>query len=342
LPFSALQRYGWDDRWAALYADVATPETTPGRVVRHDSVAVLCAMPDGVDHVPVRAEPSPLVGDWVVVAGGVVAGILPRTSTLRRRDPHAEAEQQLAANVDVVAVVCGLDRPVKEGRIQRTASLAADAGAVPLVVLTKRDLVADDELDRIVADVSAAAPGLEVVAVSARAASGLDGLRTAAVGRTVVLLGESGAGKSTLVNALVGDDVAATGDVRSGDRKGRHTTTARQLHLLDGGGVLVDTPGIRAVGLWVDEDAVDVSYADLEELAEGCRFRDCGHGVEPGCAVTAAVAGGTLDAERVEAWHDLRREAASAALRADEHARRQSERRFGRMTKEAKARKGRR
>lgn len=341
MSFPALQPYGWDERWAARYAEVATSDTTPGRVVRHDSSAVMLAMPDRLAHVPVRASASPLVGDWVVVAGGIVAAILPRTSLLRRRDPHADAEQRLAANVDVVAVVCGLDRPVKQGRIQRTVSLAADAGARPLVVLTKRDVVSDAELADVVADVAAGVPGLDVVAVSSRQETGLDGLRAAAVGRTVVLLGESGAGKSTLVNALVGDDVAATGDVRDGDRKGRHTTTARQLHLLAGGGVLVDTPGIRAVGLWVDEDAVDEAYADIDELADDCRFRDCAHGAEPGCAVRAAVDAGGLDEDRIEAWRALHREAAAAAQRAEEAAWRQPEQRPAKPRKKV-ARKGRR
>jgi ribosome biogenesis GTPase len=156
-----------------------------------------------------------------------------------------------------------------------------------------------------------------------------------------VLLGESGAGKSTLTNALVGEDVTATAEVRSGDSKGRHTTTRRELHVLPSGGVLIDTPGIRGVGLWVDPDAVAATFDDVESLAEGCRFTDCAHDGEPGCAVAAAVAAGELAPERWEAWLALRKEAESAARRADEHERRSYERKFGRAAKDAVKRKGR-
>ena len=148
-----------------------------------------------------------------------------------------------------------------------------------------------------------------------------------------MLLGESGAGKSTLVNALVGTDVAATAEVRAGDAKGRHTTTTRQLHPLPGGGVLLDSPGIRAVGLWVDPEAVDAVFPDIEALAEGCRFRDCAHGDEPGCAVLAAVEEGELAPERFEQWRSLRREAEHAAETAQE--RNRKGRQFGRMAREA-------
>jgi ribosome biogenesis GTPase / thiamine phosphate phosphatase len=136
--------------------------------------------------------------------------------------------------------------------------------------------------------------------------------------RTVVVVGESGVGKSTLVNALVGDEVAAVGDVRAGDRKGRHTTTARQLHVLPGGGRLIDTPGVRAIGLWIDPEAVAETFSDIDDLAAGCRFSDCGHDTEPGCAVTAAVTAGDLDAARVTSWRQLRAEADAAAQHVEE------------------------
>jgi ribosome biogenesis GTPase / thiamine phosphate phosphatase len=206
-------------------------------------------------------------------------------------------------------------------------------------VLTKADLV--DDVTPIVEGIEAAATGSEVVTTSSVDGTGIDDVRRHVVGRTVVLLGESGAGKSTLANALAGTEVAATGEVRAGDRKGRHTTTTRQLHPLPGGGVLVDTPGIRAVGLWTDTDSVDTAFDDLDDLATTCRFNDCAHAGEPGCAVAAAVESGEVAAERVEAWAALRKEAASAALRAKEHERRAVDRRFGRMVKDAVRRKGR-
>jgi ribosome biogenesis GTPase len=277
------------------------------------------------------------VGDFVVVsAEGAVVAVLPRSGLLRREDPGGGV-QPIAANIDAVLIVCGLDRPVKTGRIQRSVALAWDAGAVPVVVLTKADVHEDpDEMARSVAD---ATPGVDVLVVSSVGGRGVEDVRAVAAGRTILFLGESGAGKSTLANTLVGEDVAATADVRAGDSKGRHTTTARQLHPLPGGGVLVDTPGIRAVGLWVDPDAVAASFDDVEELAEGCRFTDCAHDTEPDCAVRAAVDAGTLAPARLEAWAALQREARAAARRADPKEQHAYERRFGRITKDAAKRK---
>lgn len=333
-----LARFGWSPRWAALFADAvdslelgATPR--PGRIVRHDGVAVMVATDEGTEQLPVRgAVEAPAVGDWVVVADDAVAAILPRTSLMRRRDPDKDVEQVLAANVDVVGIVCGLDRPVKHGRIQRTAMLAGDAGAWPLVLLTKADVVGD--LDERVAAVRDAHPTLDVLAVDAKGGAGLDAVRTAIAGKTVVLVGESGAGKSTLTNALAGEDLAATAEVRRGDAKGRHTTTAREMHPLPGGAVMVDSPGIRSVGVWVDADTLAEAFSDIEELAEGCRFSDCAHASEPGCAVTAAVADGELAASRLEAFHEMAAEVAAAERRADPQAEKRYGRRFSKVLKE--------
>ena len=177
---------------------------------------------------------------------------------------------------------------------------------------------------------------VDAIVVSAATGAGLDGLRARLAGSTVVFVGESGAGKSSLLNALAGRDLAATGSVRSGDRKGRHTTTARQLHSIGGAYWVIDTPGVREVGLQAAADSVDATFDDISEPAAGCRFRDCRHDTEPGCAVRAAVEGGALSADRLEAWRRLRREAEAAELRADEHARRESERAFGRVVRDAK------
>jgi ribosome biogenesis GTPase len=328
---TALDVFGWSDRWAALLADVPHAGAVPGRVVRHDGVKVLVAFPDqrAVDMAP-GLEP-PVVGDWVAVVEDVVVAVLPRHSLLRRRDAHADQEQALAANVDVVFVVCGLDRPLRGGRLQRVAALAWDAGATPVVVLTKADL--GDHVEGVVQDVRDDVHDVDVLVVSAVDGTGVDDVRAAARDRTVVLLGESGAGKSTLVNALVGTEVAATGAVRSGDAKGRHTTTTRQLHPLPGGGVLLDSPGIRAVGLWVDPEAVDAVFPDIEALAEGCRFRDCAHESEPGCAVVEAVGTDALSPERFEQWRSLRREAEQAAETAQERHRKGKQ--AGRISREA-------
>jgi ribosome biogenesis GTPase / thiamine phosphate phosphatase len=336
-PYDPLAAFGWNDRWLALFnstGDIAAAGTQPGRVVRHDGSAVLTAMPDGTRHLPVRSSVTALaVGDWVTVERGAVTAVLPRASLLQRADPDSGTEQLLAANVDLVLIVCGLDRPIKAGRIQRCVALAWDAGATPAVVLTKLDLV--DDATASIEQAVAADPTLDVLAVSARSGRGMDDLARLTPGRTVVLLGESGAGKSTLVNSLCGSPVAAIRSVREGDAKGRHTTTARQLHLLPAGGCLIDTPGLRAVGLWVDSDSVDEVFDDVVGLAGDCRFRDCTHTVEPGCAVEAAVERGELPRQRLDSWRRLHREAVAAELRADVAARHRFERRFGRVAREA-------
>jgi ribosome biogenesis GTPase / thiamine phosphate phosphatase len=334
-----LASLGWSDRWEALRADGAQPGWEPARVLRHDGSALLLATAEDTVQVPLSPalDPAPVVGDWVLHDGDTIRQVLPRSGLLRRRSAHGDSEQSVAANVDVVLIVCGADRPAKSGRVQRFATLAWDAGAVPVLVLSKADLA--DDPSAVVDELLSGQGGLEAVVTSAFTGTGLDRLHEIVRDRTVVAVGESGAGKSRLVNALVGAEVAAVGEVRAGDHKGRHTTTARQLHVLPGGGWLIDTPGVRAIGLWIDPDAVTETFDDVEALAPGCKFSDCRHAGEPGCAVAAAVDAGQLDPARVEAWHRLEDEAASAALRADEPARRRHEKRFARITKDAQKHK---
>jgi ribosome biogenesis GTPase len=338
-----LTRLGWDHRWAEELAAVR-PGAEPARVTQHHGAGLVLALAEGERQLMFtqRLSPEPTVGDWVAVDGDEVVAVLPRRSLLRRRAAHGEGEQALAANVDVVLLVCGLDRPVKDGRIQRGTAIAHDAGAVPVVVLTKaaRGTVTIDA-DGVAGEVRAAHPGVEVLLTSVKEGVGLDDLRRVVGAGTVTLLGESGAGKSSIVNALLGDAVAAVGDVREGDAKGRHTTTGREMHLLDGGGVLIDTPGIRAVGLVTDTDAVAETFTDVDEVAASCRFADCQHDGQPGCALGAAVEAGELSPERVAAWQRLHAEADAAARRASPHEQRRHERRSGRAVKDAQRRKGR-
>jgi ribosome biogenesis GTPase / thiamine phosphate phosphatase len=315
----------------------------PGRVLRHDGVAVSVALPDGVSSRPLRRglDPPPVVGDWVVEQAGVLRAVLPRSSLLERKSARREQPQALAANVDLVLVVCGLDRPVRAGRIQRTATLAWEAGAVPSVVLTKADRVAQEEADEAADRVMAENPGLDVLVTSTRTGQGADALRAAVKDWTVVLVGESGAGKSSLVNLLLDSEAAAVGDVRKGDFKGRHTTASRELHVVPTGGVVIDTPGIRSVGLWADAEAVATTFDDIDDLAAGCRFADCRHDTEPGCAVRTAIEDGALAADRLARWRALEREAIAAERRADPHAQKVWGRSFARVTKDAQRRKGR-
>ena len=304
-----LVELGWDDSRQAELDAMGAPGGLPGRVVRQDRGWVQVARADGVHSARTRADRvgTPVVGDWVIVVDDEVATVFERRGVLRRADPVGEGEQVLAANLDRVLIVLGLDRPVKAGRIQRAAAQAWDAGAEPTVVLTKADLVDDAEARR--ALVATEHPGTDVVAVSARTGAGLTELAETLGGDTVVLLGESGAGKSSLLNALAGEEVALTGDVRAFDAKGRHTTTRRELHLLPGGGIVVDTPGIRAIGLWVDPEAIDAAFSDIDDLSADCRFSDCTHDHEPGCAVLAAVAAGELSVDRLAAFGELHAEA---------------------------------
>lgn len=321
---TGLGELGWDDDWADR-ARAAGGE--PGRVIRQDRGWVQVATADDVVSARTRADRvgTPVVGDWVTVVDDEVATVLERRNALRRADPVGEGEQVLAANLDNVLVVLGLDRPVKSGRVQRAVAQAWDADAEPIAVLTKADLVPDPEAAR--AELAGEHPELEVVTVSARTGDGVVALRRRIAGGTIVLLGESGAGKSSLLNALAGDDVAITGDVRATDSKGRHTTTRRQLHLLPDGGLVVDTPGVRAIGLYATPEAVDAAFRDIEELTERCRFSDCAHGHEPGCAVQSAVTEGTLDSERLATYREMQAEAEWGML--PEHERRRRGRRPG-------------
>ena len=263
-------------------------------------------------------------GDWVLVERVeddlAVVAILPRRSAFVRGDPMegaARDEQVIAANVDTVFVVHALNNGPNLRRLERELVLVYDSGATPVVVLAKSDLA--PEMEDAVEAVLGVAPGVDVVVTSSVSGDGVAALeRYTCDGRTVALIGASGVGKSTLVNRLVGEDVQDTGDVREGDQRGRHTTTARELVVLPKGGVLVDTPGLRAVSLWDSEEGFSRAFAEIEALAEQCRFRDCAHRTEPGCAVRAAVERGDLDTDRLEHYLRLGRELDATAKRRNE------------------------
>jgi ribosome biogenesis GTPase len=317
-----LRRLGWDASLEDAFTPFDTEGNTAGRVVVAHRGGWLVRTPLG----ELRTEPSgslrraasgpldlPTVGDWVAVrprpgGDGLVVALLPRRTALVRRRPGPTTEEQvLAANVDVaLCCVSATEGPRNARRLERYLTLAWDGGTTPVAVLTKADLC--DDVEGAVAELGAAVAGVEVVVTSSVTGLGLDALRDhLSAGRTGVLLGPSGVGKSSTANRLLDDDHLEVGAVRAVDGRGRHTTTRRELAELPGGGLLIDTPGLREVGLW-DGGGAETAFADVAELASACRFADCRHEGEPGCAVTAAVAGGGLDADRLGAFAKLRRE----------------------------------
>ncbi|MFF8974792.1 ribosome small subunit-dependent GTPase A [Streptomyces sp. NPDC014995] len=315
-----LAPYGWDDGWEAEFTGHAERGLLPGRVVRVDRGQCDVVTGDGVvradtafvtPHDPLRVV---CTGDWVAVdAEGTpryVRTYLPRRTAFVRSTSSKRSEGQiLAANVDHVVVALSLAVELDLGRVERFLALAWESGAQPVVVLTKADLVPDPAgTAYLVEDVERSAPGVPVLTVSALEGQGIDRL-TGVLGRgTTALLGASGAGKSTLANALLGEDVMDVRATRDMDGKGRHTTTTRNLLPLPGGGVLIDTPGLRGVGLWDAGRGVGQVFSEIESLARDCRFQDCAHAFEPGCAVLAAVADGDLPVRRLDSYRKLLRE----------------------------------
>ena len=322
--------YGYTAGVAERFAAQPVPGgDRPGRVIRVDRNLVLVAEGGGTAHLPYpRGGELPATGDWVWLgpnAAGepAIVGILPRHSELsRKRAFEASSEAQvLGANMDVVGIVVPVDRPLTHNRLERTLVAAWDSGATPLVIITKADIA--DLADDVVATVVRQTAGVDVVTTSAENGDGLDEvLGHLPPGGTLVLLGPSGAGKSTLINALAGVPAQETGAVRAGDGKGRHTTTSRALVPLPGGAVLMDTPGVRGFGVFDAEGGMEEMFGDLEELFEHCRFSDCAHGREPGCAVQAALADGVLEDRRWASYLKLQRELAALARRHDAAARR--------------------
>ncbi|HSG88731.1 MAG TPA: ribosome small subunit-dependent GTPase A [Pseudomonadales bacterium] len=315
----------------------------PARVLAVERTGVVIAGSglDGQLPIPPRCfdgppEQRPTVGDWVLVdgTGPRLARVLERSSRFARLAPGGEDVQLIAANVDVVLLVSACNRDFSPARLERYLALVLDAGAVPVVVLTKRDLAED--ADAFVQAAVRLRPGLAVELVNALDGDDLAGVRAwCTPGSTVALLGSSGVGKSTLLNTLAGTVLQDTGAAREDDDKGRHTTTRRSLHRIDGDCWILDSPGMRELGLVGVEAGLRAVFDDIEALASACRFRDCRHHDEPGCAVLAAVARDELEARRLASYHKLAREERHATETLAE--RRARFRRFGRLTREAQA-----
>ncbi|MCX4407121.1 ribosome small subunit-dependent GTPase A [Streptomyces sp. NPDC059837] len=365
-PAHPLALYGWDGEWEAEFAPYAAQGLLPGRVVRVDRGQCDVVTPAGVIRADtefvVPRDPMKVVctGDWVAVDPEgddprYVRTLLPRRTAFVRSTSSKRSEGQvLATNIDYIVICVSLALELDLGRIERflalamssstgeallhTSALSWESGARPLVVLTKADLVPDAAtLGHLVQDVERAAPGVSVLPVSSSAGEGLDVLAAVLSGGTSVLLGQSGAGKSTLANVLVGEDVMDVRAARDVDGKGRHTTTTRNLLVLPGGGVLIDTPGLRGVGLWDAETGVGQVFSEIEELAADCRFHDCAHVAEPGCAVLAAVDSGALPERRLDSYRKLLRENQRIVAKTDARARAEIRREWKRKGAEGRA-----
>lgn len=314
-----LDAYGWTPDLERAFLTLESGSAVPARVVQTQrglhrivtsSRIVSAEVAGSLRHTNTGA---PVVGDWVAAEvpdtsdGAVIQAVVPRRSQIVRKAPGRPTGQVLAANVDTVFIVTSCNEDLSPRRIERYLTLVWDGGATPVVVVNKADLVDDPQNSLTIA--AGAATGVAVLGISARTAAGLDPLDAyLRRGQTIALLGSSGVGKSTIVNRLMGRAVQAVRATREEDAKGRHTTTSRELFVLPSGAILVDTPGLREVGLWVSDTGLERAFPEVDEFARHCRFDDCGHDHEPGCAVRASVERGELAADRLDGYLRLRRE----------------------------------
>jgi ribosome biogenesis GTPase len=346
-----LEDYGWSDFFAEAFASYAAEGFEAGRVFLQHNRALMLYTASGETPAETTgrlrfhargAEDLPAVGDWVVFRRVAAEGkakiheILPRRSKFSRKAAGSEtAEQVVAANVDTVFLVTGLDEDYNPRRVERYLIMAWESGAEPVVILNKADLV--EEAERRRREIEAVAPGVPVLVLSAKRGEGVEHLLPyLGRGRTVALMGSSGVGKSTITNRLLGAEVQRTAEVRLSDARGRHTTTHRELFVLAGGGLVLDTPGMRELQLLVSERGLRETFEEIEETAARCRFTDCRHEGEPGCAVREALESGGLDPERYQNYRKMQAEMRHAATLLDQRKAQEEKSRVKRIHRDLK------
>jgi ribosome biogenesis GTPase / thiamine phosphate phosphatase len=330
----SLERFGWNSHFENEFINVAEAGSEPARVALADRERFVVWRETGESEATVggslrhRSDDWPTVGDWVALESGCRIGrVLPRQTTFSRKQAGVVTKQQvLAANIDVLFVVSGLDGDFNPRRIERYLLLAWESGAKPVVILNKADLCAD--VAEAAASIAALVSGAPVLVVSALENWGLAALEEhLKPGWTAAVAGSSGAGKSTLINCLLGREQQRVQDVRAGDSRGRHTTVRRELFLAPNGWLLIDTPGLRELQLWAGAESMDAAFSDIADLAAGCRFRDCRHQGEPGCAVAA----GGVDPDRLANYTKMQRELAHLDRKMDQRAAQDEKRRIKRI-----------